>query len=76
MGKALTTEDCLRQAGEYLQLAEASSDPDLRQQYLKIAGELTLLAAALDARPGTQASRQSSEGTTAPENKKPGEKRR
>ncbi len=52
MGKAASAADCLRQAEECLGLAQATSDLKLKEQYLKIAGELTRLAAILDKSPG------------------------
>ncbi len=74
MGQTPTSEDFLRQAGEYLQLAEGSSDETLRRQYLKIAGELTLLAAALETKSDSENSH--SEGIAAPEQCETAEKRR
>ena len=52
MVKPLIVDYCLRQAQEYLELATAASDPDLRNQYLKLAQSLTELASDLDADPG------------------------
>ncbi len=66
MGKALSTDDCLTQAREFIARAEAASDPEMRRDYLKIAGELTKLAACLDSR-STGGSPGHDEGTIAPE---------
>jgi hypothetical protein len=76
LGKALNIEDCLRQATEYIRLAEASSDPDLRDNYLKVAAELTLLASALDKRRNGEASRTDFEQTPTPEPAQSTERRR
>ena len=48
MGKTLSCEECLKQAQECIEMAEAASDPDLKEQYIKLAGELTRLAGLLD----------------------------
>ncbi len=60
MGKALSTEDCLAQAREFIERAEATPDKELRNDYLRLAGELTKLAACLDSRTndGTAAEQQ------------------
>ncbi|HEX5279071.1 MAG TPA: hypothetical protein VFW28_03235 [Micropepsaceae bacterium] len=49
MRKTLSTEDCLKQAQECIEMAEAASDPELREQYIRVAGDLTRLAGLLDA---------------------------
>jgi hypothetical protein len=49
MGQALNSTDCLRQAHEFLTLAQSTGDVDLRNRYLKLAAELTELAGKLDA---------------------------
>ena len=51
MGKAATAAGCLKEAEECLGLALATSDPNLKEVYLKIAGDLTRLAAILDKTP-------------------------
>ena len=48
MGRALTTEDCLKQAQEYLSQAERMSDPVTREEILELAKELTEKAGRLD----------------------------
>lgn len=50
MGRALTTDECLRQAQDCLVLAEGTPEPGLRDQYLKLAKNLQELAAILLAR--------------------------
>ena len=49
MGRTLSTEDCLKQAQECIEMAEAATDPELREQYIRVAGDLTRLAGLLDA---------------------------
>ena len=49
MVKSLIVDYCLRQAQEYLELATAASDPDLRNQYTRVAQNLTERATDLAA---------------------------
>lgn len=67
MDKALSAGDCLKQAEEYLQSAEATSDPKLRDQYLEVAGHLTCLAGLLDRMLVDEISREDSEKMMEPE---------
>jgi hypothetical protein len=47
MGRALTVDECLKQAQECLTLARSTPEPELREQYLKLAANLQELAAML-----------------------------
>ena len=51
MDQTLSVEDCLKNAEECIQLAQATSDPELRDQYLEVAGHLVRLAGVLDKGP-------------------------
>ena len=47
MGRALSADECLKQAQDCLTLAESTAEPELRDQYLKLACNLQDLAAIL-----------------------------
>ena len=47
LGRALSAEECLKEAQDCLALAESTSDPELRDQYLKLARNLQDLAAII-----------------------------
>ncbi|HEX5281872.1 MAG TPA: hypothetical protein VFW28_17460 [Micropepsaceae bacterium] len=66
MGSALTADECLKQAAEYLELARHTSDPDLRNDYIKLARGLTELAGKLHTDFGPAGT-----GDVRPANKKP-----
>lgn len=63
MGKALSAMECLKQAEEFISLADATSDPKLKEEYLKLAGNLTRVAGMLDQEPEGECPQQEAQAT-------------
>ncbi len=54
MGRVLTAEECLKQAEDCRTLAESTSDADLRNEYLKLANNLSELASIIRTQRGVK----------------------
>lgn len=59
MGEVLSAMECLKQAEEFILLAKATSDPGLKDEYLKLAGNLTRVAGILDREPDGECQQES-----------------
>lgn len=76
MSKSVSAAECLKQAEECIQLAEVTSDPKLRDLYLKLAGDLTHVAAMLQAKEGGESPPDDPEPPARAERGVPNKKRR
>lgn len=68
--------ECVKQAEEFISLAETTSDPELKEEYLKLAGNLTRVASMLDQEPDGEYPRQEAQAGSSEKTVVPGEKHR